>query len=533
MKNFASNRSVEISQKLYEHLLAAYPRSHRREYGGAMAQLFRDQCRDAWAEGRALGVAALWCRILPDLIKTSFIERCATGNPRKFMSDKVTSLLRPSRAPIFAFSSVFTIVFLSTFAMAVAITFLLPESYASTARIKVQSEAPDGPSSGSAFSDPYFVQTTLEIIKSQTVLSNVISQLNLNVAWGKKYYGGETLKTEETLSILEKRIVLQPVRNTELIAITVYSDDKMEAAQIANAIAESYQEYRANHRRQLVSAGLQALEGQYAESESKVQAAAAHADYLRDQLKITDNDPNALRQPPTLSEQMVQTYDQQMLEGQKTYKQIQAQLDKLKAADPANLRNILPTVTGDSMLSDLLGKLHTCEQQLATLTNDYGPADLHITRVQSMIAELNHEIDTRVAGIMAGLDGEVSAKKAALDAIIATVETAKSRDQEEQKREQPYWDEKRNLARLLDFRRVLASKIEEEKLDLQIPKTSVAEIIDKAMPGDRPVKPNKTLNISMGAIVGIILGAVFGSIAAWVVTRLGKRPGAPAPGAVG
>ena len=31
------------------------------------------------------------------------------------------------------------------------------------------------------------------------VLGKVIEALNLNVEWGKKYYGGETLKTPETM----------------------------------------------------------------------------------------------------------------------------------------------------------------------------------------------------------------------------------------------------------------------------------------------------------------------------------------------
>jgi capsular polysaccharide biosynthesis protein len=92
--------------------------------------------------------------------------------------------------------------------------------------------------------DPYFLQTTFEIIQSQTVLSPVIDKLHLNTVWGKKYTGGGPLKTEDTLEMLKNRISLTPERNTKLINITVYSEDKNEAAQIANAIAKSYQDYR-------------------------------------------------------------------------------------------------------------------------------------------------------------------------------------------------------------------------------------------------------------------------------------------------
>ena len=73
----APNRSQEWSQRLYQRLLAAYPRRHREAYGGAMAQLFRDQCRDAWADGRNLGLLALWlhpARFAQDLLARTLLQ---------------------------------------------------------------------------------------------------------------------------------------------------------------------------------------------------------------------------------------------------------------------------------------------------------------------------------------------------------------------------------------------------------------------------------------------------------------------------
>jgi len=87
-KNFNS-RALVVSQKIYGWLLRAYPKAHRAEYGPAMAQLFRDQCRDAWDESHAWGVAKLWLRELPDLVKTSIIERLAAINQRKSMPGKI------------------------------------------------------------------------------------------------------------------------------------------------------------------------------------------------------------------------------------------------------------------------------------------------------------------------------------------------------------------------------------------------------------------------------------------------------------
>ena len=143
-----------------------------------------------------------------------------------------------SKTPMATAIPVFVTVFLITMIIATAVTFILPESYASVARVKV-----DNSISTTNQYDPYFIQTEFEIIQSQVVLEPAIAKLNLNVEWGKKYFNGETLKTSEAFEILKGRLSLAPVRGTKLVAITVYSDNPREAAQIANAIAEAYRQY--------------------------------------------------------------------------------------------------------------------------------------------------------------------------------------------------------------------------------------------------------------------------------------------------
>ena len=295
-KDFAS-RNFSISQSVYERLLFAYPSRHRAQYGAAMAQLFRDQCRDAWCESRNWGLLKLWLRVLPDLLNTSITERLSSLNPRKSMSDKMSALFRPLTSPMTGFFTAFTVVFLLVLLVSVVITFILPESYASTARIKVESDTP--PVAGQPSYDPYFIQTTFEVIQSQMVLNPVIDKLKLNVQWGKKYFAGQTLKPSETMEILKMRLQLAPVRNTTLIAITVYSDDRKEAAQIANAIAESYQDFRVKSHAELMAkeiAGINVLQKQFEQEEEQIRGLQSEEESLRQQFKIA-RDASASQSP--------------------------------------------------------------------------------------------------------------------------------------------------------------------------------------------------------------------------------------------
>jgi hypothetical protein len=66
---------ITLSDKIFRELLRLYPQGYRRDFGDLMALLFRDQCRAAWQRERYAGLLKLWLRTLPDLGKTSLIER--------------------------------------------------------------------------------------------------------------------------------------------------------------------------------------------------------------------------------------------------------------------------------------------------------------------------------------------------------------------------------------------------------------------------------------------------------------------------
>src|SRR5215470_20304173 len=69
-------------------------------------------------------------------------------------------------------------VFLLVVMTATLVTFILPESFSSTARIKVERDQPDiqgmatMPLAGGY--DPYFIQTEFEVIHSEVILGEVI-----------------------------------------------------------------------------------------------------------------------------------------------------------------------------------------------------------------------------------------------------------------------------------------------------------------------------------------------------------------------
>ncbi len=90
------DQSMRRAVNIYRRLLLLYPRSHRREYGALMAQLFQDQCRDlpAREDGSRRGLARLWGKTLLDLVCTAFYEHLSNQIHRmKNMPPKTLSLV--------------------------------------------------------------------------------------------------------------------------------------------------------------------------------------------------------------------------------------------------------------------------------------------------------------------------------------------------------------------------------------------------------------------------------------------------------
>jgi hypothetical protein len=137
--------------------------------------------------------------------------------------------------------------------------------------------------------DPYFIPTEFEAIQSDIILGTVVQSLNLNTEWGRKCGGGE-LKTPETVRLLKRSLKLRRVRCTSFIEIQIISEDPSEAAQIANAIAETYRDHWLERRRQSTLDAIRVLEDLHREQTQKIEDAQNVVKRLRDELNITETE---------------------------------------------------------------------------------------------------------------------------------------------------------------------------------------------------------------------------------------------------
>ncbi|HZV34221.1 MAG TPA: polysaccharide biosynthesis tyrosine autokinase [Verrucomicrobiae bacterium] len=402
-------------------------------------------------------------------------------------------------------------VFLLVVITATIVTFILPEAYSSRAVIKVERDVndvqgvADRPNFGGVY-DPYFIQTEFEVIQSEKVLDKVIEKLHLNEAWQKKYGAEAPFKTYESRAALKRMIDLRPERNTMLIDITVYSDNKDEAAAIANAVAEEYKDYRQNQRKELTQGGISAFNDELKVQDGKISDQEAVVDKLRKDLNIVETDPNSTGPSSSLDPLNVQHYDSLKIEAETQYVKEEKMLNELKALSPEELRQAIPTAAPDAILTTELQDLNSTEDQLVTKRSDYGDQHPEVVRLMKLRDQLNKDIDNRVAGILKGMETRVAAFKAIVQNSEEKVHEARTSDIARAEADRPYYIAKADLERMRKFREVLALRTFQENVEIKMPKSMMVDVIEHALPGERPVRPNKPLNIFLGIVIGLVVG---------------------------
>jgi len=397
---------------------------------------------------------------------------------------------------------------------ATLMTFVLPVAYLSTARIKVDRGGADIQEFGNnriqGQYDPYFIQTEFETIKSEAVLSNVISRLNLNEVWGRRYNNGERLKSSRTLELLQARLALNPVRNTMFISIGVYSGESPEeAAELANSVAEAYRSYRLNEILNASEGGIQALKAQFDEQQDKIDKVNEELAKLRKDLNITDAEASGTGPSMSIDYATISHVNSLLVTRRSELSSERELYNTLVAMNRTNrteLVNAIPNAVQDPLFNEMTSQLNLAQQNLIKVQKDYGEEHPVYKTSAELVADLQGKLDGRVDGILSGLRARVESKQAEVDELQSQLDAAKQTDIKRATDTLPYWEKKRELDVLLSFQKLLETRVTMEIVDKNLPRQTMVIVTDRAVPVPDPVKPNKPMVIIAGVVVGLVVG---------------------------
>lgn len=194
-----------------------------------------------------------------------------------------------------AFIRVFAVAFVIALVLSVCMVFWTPRVYSSTMTIEVSRDLPKdvvGP-------DPNFLMTQFKIIESYSTLTNVIATLHLDDKLAAQ--AGDTHWTmDQTYAALLHTISVEQTLITNVITISVKNRHPKLAADIADAVVDSYRHVRMEWWRSEYLRGIDALQAKLTDVETKLCMIETNLNHMRVALAISDLDEESTAEISTL-----------------------------------------------------------------------------------------------------------------------------------------------------------------------------------------------------------------------------------------
>ncbi len=397
------------------------------------------------------------------------------------------------------------VIFLLVMITTTALTFLLPKQYESKVEIQVQENADlmIFQQGGFKGSDPRFTSTQFEIIQSKQVLDPVIDKLELARKWSERY---EIKSPELIYRKLKKMMTLREERNTDLISITVLSPDKQEAADIANAVADSYHNARVDEQQKWVTKSLSSLWAEVEKQRAKTEKLRALAQEIRLKYAINDLNPESVEDPMQASERVLLDVEQEVSTQRLKVAALRAKNDQIsKMSDEQFMRSIATMEVEDQTVLQILPLYQEAASEEARLLK--GGYGLNHPMVQAQTAkkqtyekQLASQIQSQRKAQLAKLHSEEDSLKNLED------ERKSSRDEQQTARVRSvsYYEAKNDYIQAKKVLEAAETKYWTEMMQRSMP-MNPAIIWEHGEPSEFAARPRIALNIAVGVVFGLVL----------------------------
>ena len=395
---------------------------------------------------------------------------------------------------------------LLVFMTAAVITYVMPKKFESEATIEVKPRTAGMSPLGPGFSDnqnlmtPQFFGTEFEKIKSYNSLSKVVSNLELTNKWG--------VEKDTAIRILKNIVSTQNIRGTDLISIRVRHTDKEDARNVTAEVAKAYKDYRTEIENRDADKALYELNKAVSDQVDKVEERRkVLATIVRTKGIIYKGQDSFYGQSGVDEDQgardALQTYNQLTQEKM----QLESQINSLLKYDSDQLMVYAAGLDlPDNLIRNLYPQYLESKRQLETLTIK-GLGDRHPTvlAARDQVETMKKQLDEGVVNLRATLQAQLDM---ATDRL-KNVENLKDDTREDAIKRgldaQDYVDAKRDFEtdqellqqmRLKQIDRTIRDKITQDSIVMH----------EEPQIAQGPVSPNVTLNLVLGAVVGLIFG---------------------------
>ena len=395
---------------------------------------------------------------------------------------------------------------LLVFMTASVITYVMPKRYESSATIEVKPREktidPLGGimSSSAPTMTPQFFGTEFEKIKSRNALNRVIDKLDLTSKW--------STDRETVLGILKGIVSTQNIRGTDLIQIQVRHTSKEDAKDITDEVARSYREYRDELEGRTQDKGVNEIRKAVRLQEDKVEERRKVLTMIsRTKDIIYYGDPEISRGNGFEEDSEATHALNSWVELEDERMNLESQVQNLLKYDAEALLIYaagldLPDNIIKSLYPHYLEQMRQIEGLKAGGLGNQHPTVLSNVRIMERTKE---QLDEGVVNLRSRLQGNLELVKERLEKLEIRKRQTKKNALERSIDTTDYVDAKRDFETDQALLEQMKIKLMTEEIVSELPNETII-VHEEAVMGASPVSPNVTLNLVLGAVVGLIFG---------------------------
>ncbi|MBA3544432.1 MAG: polysaccharide biosynthesis tyrosine autokinase [Chthoniobacterales bacterium] len=388
------------------------------------------------------------------------------------------------------------------------VTYFQPREYQSSVFIEVKSTAENPRIFGNdgilPYHDPQLAPTVYQIIQRTGILYPVIEELKLQDKWGRDG-GRPTL--EQAYQILRGKLDLDEVRNTDLLQISVFDPNPRLAADIANKIVAVYQVKRVQEEKEILNRAVETMNEEVTKQTRKVEEAAKEVARIRDEEHIIDLNPEGTEDSLTAANQNVVKQEAEVNDAETTVATLTAKLQQIESLKGEELMRMMPTLNiTDPTVQKILPNYQEAVANEATLLNSgLGPNHPKVKALRATKAVYVRQLEQQVSSVRDALARNLKSTEATRDELKKRLEMINERQLTSKNLSANYTLAKNAYIKeksLLDGVRLRAQT---QTMEMAMPRQAVS-IKQVAEPPSYPARPRVSLNLMLGALVGLVLG---------------------------
>ena len=384
------------------------------------------------------------------------------------------------------------------------VSFRMTPIYKASSRVQVEAETPLIQSITELYqkadADDAFLQTQIQVLKSESLAWRTIEQLDLTqhlISAARLAKIDPDQRKVELIATFERNLSVELVPKTRMLIVGFENPDPQLAAQVSTTLVNNYIDYNFRLKYDATRQASGWMEQQLDELNAKVETSQqALVEYEREHQIVNTNEKQ------NVQEQMLSDLSRDLTNAESE----RVQKESLYHEVLSN-RAQVAALAHNELLQKLEEKASDLDGQYTEAVSQYGPNFPKAVRLHEQVVENRNQIQTEQNRVIDRIRKDYDAARNRESLAAAAVAAQKEQVGKLNQLLVQHNLLERDFEGNQQLYQSLMQRLKDATVSAGLRSTNI-HLVDSALPPSKPVRPQRPLNIALGFLAGVVIGVM-------------------------